>query len=574
VPRVQALRVVLAAIAACSSCCRDEQYGAGRSGAGAQAESATAHPRGFVDDTRSAEAREAFRRGLVALHWFWYEQAADEFARAVAADRHYTMAHWGVAMSKMKLLWGEDDFAGARAALKAVGPTSRLAPRERAWVRAATALVDGGQQSRSAFAAAMTQVHAEFPDDDSAAFLALALLATVGPASPDKEAVRERAADLAEEVFRRNPKHPGGAHYLMHAADSPGTAERALEAARVAAATAPEAFHARHMPAHIFGRLAMWKEAVASCRSAWHASVAWARHKHLSADHHDFHSLSWIIEISFERGRRDQADAAMKVYADAVRAGLDHQRRSGYANQVASYMARTGEWQRADELLAALDAVPADQAAGSTSGGAGAMASCHADAPAARPYALLERRLVIMARLRAAAMRRRLPETRRLLAERKAADEELRPYFEATLGPAGYAARTKVSEMSDAAMLARARRDDRALVPALRALAEQSAYEFDDEGTAGGNLPTEELAETLVRLGRTEEALALYERIIREHPGRASALLGAARGAKRSGQDAAARRWYQRLVGVWSEAQTTTPGLDEARAGVGAAGGR
>jgi tetratricopeptide (TPR) repeat protein len=564
---------MLAGLAAWPSCGRDEQGGARRSGASEQAERETADQPGFLGGTRSAEAREAFSRGLSALHWFWYEEAGADFARAVAADRGFAMAHWGVAMSKMKLLWAEDDVAGARAALRAAGPSSRLAPRERAWVRAASALVEGGPQSRPAFAAAMERVNAEFPDDDSAAFLSLALLATVGPADPRRDAVRERAADLAEEVFQRNPKHPGGAHYLMHAADSPGTAERAVEAARVAAATAPEAFHARHMPAHIFGRLAMWKEAVASCQSAWDASVAWARRKHLSADHHDFHSLTWIIEMNFERGRRSDADAAMKVYADAVRAGLDHQRRSGYAHQVASYMARTGEWKRVDELLAPLDAPAATQAAGSTSaGGAGGSCVAPASAPAV-PYELLERRLVIMARLRAAAMRRRLPETQRLLAERTALDAKLRPYYEATLGP-GYAARQKAIDISDEAMLARARRDDRALLPAVQVLAEQSAYEYVDEGTAGGLLATEEVAETLLRLGRTDEALAQYARIIAEHPGRASALLGAARTASRAGRAADARGLYTRLVAVWSEAEKTTPGLDEARAGADAAARR
>jgi tetratricopeptide (TPR) repeat protein len=240
---------------------------------------------------------------------------------------------------------------------------------------------------------------------------------------------------------------------------------------------------------------------------------------------------------------------------------------------VASYLARTGEWKRVDELLAPLDAPAAPQAAGSTSaGGAGGSCEAPASAPAV-PYELLERRLVIMARLRAAAMRRRLPETQRLLAERRALDAELRPYYEATLGP-GYAARQKAIEISDEAMLARARRDDRALLPAVQVLAEQSAYEYVDEGTAGGNLATEEVAETLLRLGRTDEALAQYARIIAEHPGRASALLGAARTASRAGRAADARGLYTRLVAVWSEAEKTTPGLDEARAGADAAARR
>src|SRR5262245_28470851 len=52
----------------------------------------------------SPEARGHFTRGLLALHSFWYDEATRQFEAAIAADRNMTMAYWGSAMSRCKLL--------------------------------------------------------------------------------------------------------------------------------------------------------------------------------------------------------------------------------------------------------------------------------------------------------------------------------------------------------------------------------------------------------------------------------------------------------------------------------------
>jgi hypothetical protein len=180
------------------------------------------------------EARAHFDRGLVALHSFWYDEAEREFQAAIDADRELSMAWWGLAMSKSPLLWGGDRVDQARAILAGLPHPDRLSPRDQAWVQAARALFGATDlySSRRAFAAAMEEVHERFPDDESATFLAAALLARMRPGDPDEAAVRERAGALAAEVFARNPKHPGAAHYLIHAYDTAALAARALPAAR------------------------------------------------------------------------------------------------------------------------------------------------------------------------------------------------------------------------------------------------------------------------------------------------------------------------------------------------------
>ena len=65
-------------------------------------------------------------------------------------------------------------------------------------------------------------------------------------------------------IFKRQPQHPGVAHYLIHSYDYPPIAEKGLDAATRYSKIAPAAPHAQHMPSHIFTRVGYWKESIAS----------------------------------------------------------------------------------------------------------------------------------------------------------------------------------------------------------------------------------------------------------------------------------------------------------------------
>jgi hypothetical protein len=564
----------------------DDRYDAGALGAVA-----------FQVSEGTPEARMHFTRGLLALHSFWYDEAAREFAAAIVADREMNMAFWGAAMSRCKLLWGDDDLDAAREVMSMMPNPDRVTPREQAWVIAAVELLRAGdvRTSRERFAAAMEQLHAQFPDDESATFLALALLARTRPEDPDTVAVRRRAAALASGVFERNPKHPGAAHYAIHAYDTPELAPLGLPFARAYAQIAPAAFHARHMPAHIYSRLGMWKEAIASCQAAWDASTAAARREKLSSNHHDFHSLSWLVEMPFELGLRKEAERALGAFGAAVRAGLGRQHRALYATEVASYMMRTGEWSRADELLAPLEAKavedptagaalsPASAAAGgapappgappSPAGRAGAPQSHCAPVPASSPLELFERVSVLDARARAAAMQRDLARTKGHLADLDAAREKLRPFLATTQPKEALAKLDEAHARRRKVLLARAAGNDKALLEALRQSAADADQEVGGESNPSGFLLGEEIAETLLRLGRAKEAAAEYASVLRKHPGRARSILGAARAATRAGDPQAARASYQQLLELWRGADEGIDGIAEARAAVAAAPG-
>jgi hypothetical protein len=138
-------------------------------------------------------------------------------------------------------------------------------PREQAYLAAVeTLFADGEKNDRDRrYALAMEQLHAKYPDDvDATCFYALALLGT-SDAGRDVPTYM-RAAALMEEVFERNPQHPGAAHYLIHSVDDSVHAPLGLRAAYAYAKIAPDSPHAQHMTSHIFLALGMWDETAAA----------------------------------------------------------------------------------------------------------------------------------------------------------------------------------------------------------------------------------------------------------------------------------------------------------------------
>ena len=77
-----------------------------------------------------AAAQAPFQRGLGFLHSFEYDQAAESFRAAQAADPAFAMAFWGEALTYCHLLWGEDDAARRAPGRGAPGDLARGAVGE------------------------------------------------------------------------------------------------------------------------------------------------------------------------------------------------------------------------------------------------------------------------------------------------------------------------------------------------------------------------------------------------------------------------------------------------------------
>src|SRR6185503_16509070 len=217
-------------------------------------------------------AKADLNRGVALLHSFWHNEAARAFEKAAAADPACAMAYWGQAMASFHLYSSTPSAADLEAvarALKKAEAAREQTPRERAYISAVRALsVDVNPRKLDVaarrFADTMRALTAKYPSDvESSAFYALGLLASSPPG--DLELVDSRQAiAVLQPLFRQHPDHPGIVHYIIHASDNPHLAQDGLAAARRYAAIAPAAPHALHMPSHIFARLGLWEEDIAS----------------------------------------------------------------------------------------------------------------------------------------------------------------------------------------------------------------------------------------------------------------------------------------------------------------------
>ena len=277
----------------------------------------------------SPKAQADFVRGVAWLHSFGYEDAIDAFRAAQKIDPDFALAYWGESVSFNQALWLHEEVDKGRAALARLAPVpeARLAKartaREKGFLAAVEALWGTGNTAAraAAYAAAMAKLAAENPNDDEVqTFYALALLGTL-PRGDASLPIRQKAGAIAEAVFKRNPNHPGAAHYLIHAYDHRALAPKALTAARAYARIAPAASHALHMPAHTFLQLGLWDEAAASDEASWNASVAWAAQRGLSPASRDFHSLSWLQYEWTQQGRFAKTKSALSLVDEATRAG-------------------------------------------------------------------------------------------------------------------------------------------------------------------------------------------------------------------------------------------------------------
>ena len=265
---------------------------------------------------------------MLLLHSFEYDDAIGAFREAQKADPAFAMAYWGEAMCFNQALWENEDLAKGKAALGKLGSTPAArqgkAPtaREKGYLDAVERLFgQGDKPSRDkAYADRMGELSKQIPDDDEAAlFYALALLGTQPETGPRDVALMQRAGAIALGVLKRNPQHPGAAHYALHALDDGEHAAMGLEAARTYAKIAPASSHARHMPSHIFLPLGMWDEAAASDEAAFATSVDLAKRKGLNASQYDFHSLSWLHYEYLQAGRFSKARATMTIVEDALK---------------------------------------------------------------------------------------------------------------------------------------------------------------------------------------------------------------------------------------------------------------
>jgi tetratricopeptide (TPR) repeat protein len=298
--------------------------------------------------TRGPDAEKAqryFTQGMTLLYAFNHPEAIHAFAQAARFDGAAPMAYWGIAMAA-----GPDINTGAtqgcyKLALVAVANAIEKAEaqlldgmvhpfdasRELAYAKALEQRyrqdAEGELQADTeAYALAMKEVMARFPDDLDAATLYAAALMNITPwkwwkdGNPTAEIVEARR--VQRHVLARNPDHLGANHYYIHATEESPWPEEALASAERLMELAPAAGHIQHMPAHIYRRIGDHARATEANYAAVAVDRAYIRQTPATARYplhylsHNQHFLT--ISLTIE-GRESEAIASAQQLFELTR---------------------------------------------------------------------------------------------------------------------------------------------------------------------------------------------------------------------------------------------------------------
>ncbi len=297
-------------------------------------------------------AQRQFDRAMQYQHSFWYKESKELFEETLKTDPECAMAYWGIALGLLDnphVATPAPNLPLGVAAIEKAKAIGAKTQRERDYIDAlALMYVDSDKTTHAArvqsYLKAMEALAARYPDDDEAQ-ISYAITLNVAASPADKTYANQlKGAAILEPIFKRQPHHPGVAHYLIHLYDSPALAEKGLDAAERYSKIAPAAPHAQHMPSHIFTRLGLWKESIASNL----ASVQAAKAGKAATD--ELHGQDYLVYAYLQLGQDENArgvinDMAISTFnPDAFPALF------ALAASPARYMVERGDWKGAAAL--------------------------------------------------------------------------------------------------------------------------------------------------------------------------------------------------------------------------------
>jgi tetratricopeptide (TPR) repeat protein len=488
--------------------------------------------------------RAEFVRGVALLHSFFYEEARRIFTEVAARDPACAMAQWGIAMTWWHPIWTPptpDEMSAGKAAAEKAMAMEAGTDRDRQFITALNAYYstpDGpatGEVGQSchgpvgprdrvvAYEKAMRQLCDRFPEDfEAQVFHALAVLA-VGYANPTDTTLSNQleAARVLEKLWKKNPQHPGVAHYLIHSYDYPAYAERGLAAAPSYSSIAPWVPHALHMPSHIFTRLGMWDDSIAANRSAADASRAYAALRQREAtEAEELHALDYMAYSYLQEGQDAKTKEIVDFAASVRKTNPELEFSAAYALAAipARYALERNAWSEAGALR-----VPA--------------------LPHWRSFPFMEA-LIEYSHALGRAHTGDLQGARQAIARmaqlRDATTDPKFDYFKRQLDRQIQAA---------SAWLAYGEGKKEDAVALLRRLADAEDTLGKHPVSPGALVPArEQLGDLLLKLNQPKEAQREFEAALKIYPGRFRGLYGAAQASAQIGEKEKARRYSAKLI--------------------------
>jgi hypothetical protein len=468
----------------------------------------------------AAAAQPLLETGVALLHSFQYQQADQTFSEAAKRDPKCGMAHWGMAMTHYEQLWEFPRTKAMKAGARNIQEAQKLSAgtgRERQYIAAAATfyLAESKTEEKDrvkAFSTALEQLHKQWPDDvNAAAFYALSLVALADQQEIEPESNRKAAIAILEPLCRKAPNNPGPAHYLIHATDTPEFASQGLDAARAYAKIAPDSSHALHMPSHIFVRLGLWQESIASNLAA-SESAAKATREHRSPAHYQFHALDFLNYSYLQSGQESKARELIRELENVP--GAD---RESIAEHQAWLSARNAfelhRWKEAAELP--IPRIPRDS-----------------------------QQSLYRVRAIGAARSGNVEAARKNLATYiELSDEEHRK----SSHHSGKATEKSVHQLEAEAWIALGEGKSEEAVKTLRTAAERE----EADGVDSLTMPAREmLADMLLEIKRPSDALAEYKLALKTSPQRFDSVYGALRAAHESGDATAAAAFHASLIAM------------------------
>jgi tetratricopeptide (TPR) repeat protein len=484
--------------------------------------------------TCGPDAQAVFDDAMKLQHSFWYQAADDAYAEVLQLDPSCALALWGRALTRLVNPFTPptaENLRDGQAHLEEAKRIGAKSEREAGLIDAlavlfATGDVAGHRARIGQYAEAMDQLHQRFPDDSEIAmFTALALIMAAPPT--DKTYANQlRAGDMLAREFVTQPQHPGVAHYLIHAYDTPALAARGVPAAERYAGIAADAPHALHMPSHIFTRIGRWEDSIeTNIRSA---EIAHARKQTFD----EVHALDYLVYAYLQTGQTSAGRRVLDGNADfnAWQAPVPIAYYA-LAAMPARWVLERGAWDEAANLDVRRFDVPFVDAITYFTRAVGAARAGRPDAAASDIEALKGAAAALAGR---DAYWQEQVEIQRIAAE-------------------GWVAFASGEQEQG-----------------LAALSEAALREGQTEKhpvTPGPLMPArEQYAEMLLLMGRPAEAQREFEAVQQTEPRRFRAVYGAGRAAELAGDQDGARQHYTHLLEIAASADGPQPELQRARA--------